>query len=152
MKIEHILAVPRTSELLHLFLEVFTVFPWIKVHSRVDVQCSFFKRLYNVPVYVFHCIPSSHFNHLVAGSCEPADEVVSEQTTHVIFSEAVFLQEKEKNNEVVCAPLQIYSAKRALYSCGILDYVIKATGQTIQGSILDKISSFLLFSEPLDKK
>src|SRR3990167_7592025 len=39
---------------------------------------------------------------------EPADEVGFEQTTHVIFSEAVFPQEKEKNNEVVCVPLQMF--------------------------------------------
>jgi len=45
---------------------------------------------------------------------EPADEVGFEQTTHVIFSEAVFLKEKEKNNEVVCVPLQNTSCKAGI--------------------------------------
>jgi len=42
--------------------------------------------------------------------------VDSEQTTHVIFSEAVFPQEKEKNNEVVCVPLQmLFCAAGTIY-------------------------------------
>jgi len=63
----------------------------------------------------------------------------------MLFSAKRFFRRKKKRTMKLFAyHFRCYSAQQALY--------MKATGQTIQGSILDKISSFLLFSEPLDKK